>query len=728
MSIRSIQRIAICLSVLLIAGCATQHLPVAAVRPVVDDYFGQKISDPYRYMENLSDPEVSRWIKAQADYANRVLQAIPGRDRMLARIEELNAGAPYHISITYRWPNGDLHYMKRLAGENVDKFYFRSARTHEEKLLIDPEALSRGTNTHFSIEFTVPSPSGRYILYGLAAAGSEQTTLHLLDSQSAKDLPDTIDRLEAEYTTPQWLGDESGFVYSRRRLRAPDAPATDGYKQTRAFLHRLGTNPDSDPLLLAMDSSPAVKLSDTDFPSILLPDDSDWAIAKIKHGDANELTLFCAPRSSLASKASDIPWTKICDVEDQVEDFAVHQDEIFMMSAADAPSYKLVSSAMARPGFGFATPVFRPPGDQVLRSLCVTRDGLYISLLDRGVEQVGRFQFPYRPGNAMRLLPMPAGETGIYPVLASGWTEGLLLSSTSWTRAGRLYEYSPPNPAMIDTKLIPRGQFDDVPGYESKEVMVPARDGVNVPLSIIYKSGIKLDGSHPTLVMGYGSYGITMDVHFDPTRIAWLERGGVIAVTHVRGGGELGKAWHLAGQKLNKPNTWNDFLDCCEYLIKQGYTSRGKLAGEGGSAGGITIGRAITSRPDLFAAALVEVGCTDMLRMETTTNGVPNIPEFGTVTTPDGFKGLLEMSAYNHVQQGVAYPAVLLIHGINDPRVEPWMSAKMTAKLQASTTSGKPVLFRVDYDAGHGIGSTRQQREQLRADMWSFLLWQMGER
>src|SRR3954471_7580591 len=218
-----------------------------------------------------------------------------------------------------------------------------------------------------------------------------------------------------------------------------------------------------------------------------------------------------------------------------------------------------------------------------------------------------------------------------------------------------------------------------------------------------------------------------MNIGFNGLRISWLERRGVAGIAHVRGGGEFGKEWHLAGQKATKPNTWKDFIACCEYLVQKGYTTPAKLAGQGGSAGGILIGRAITDRPDLFAAALINVGCTDAVRFETTANGVPNIQEFGTVARREGFDGLLAMSAYAHVTDGMKYPAVLLTHGINDPRVEPWQSAKMAARLQAATASGKPVLLRVDYDAGHGIGSTKTQRQELRADEWAFLLWQMDQ-
>jgi prolyl oligopeptidase len=258
-------------------------------------------------------------------------------------------------------------------------------------------------------------------------------------------------------------------------------------------------------------------------------------------------------------------------------------------------------------------------------------------------------------------------------------------------------------------------------------VLVPSHDGVKVPLSIVHRRDLALDGSHPTILSGYGAYGFSAHVNFDAINLAWLERGGVLATAHVRGGGAFGKHWHHAGRKLTKPNTWKDFIACAEYLVREKYTSPAKLAGQGGSAGGILIGRAITERPDLFAAARISVGCTDMMRFETTMNGPPNVPEFGSTAKEDEFKALFAMSTLHQIKDGTRYPAVLLTHGINDPRVEPWMSAKATARFQAATASGKPVLFRVDYHAGHGIGSTRKQRQEELADVWSFFLWQMGD-
>jgi prolyl oligopeptidase len=304
---------------------------------------------------------------------------------------------------------------------------------------------------------------------------------------------------------------------------------------------------------------------------------------------------------------------------------------------------------------------------------------------------------------------------------------GVLVETRSWIQAGRLYCYDPGANAITDTRLLPQGKFDRPETLTSSEVLVASHDQVKVPLSIIHRKDIQLDGTNPTLLSGYGAYGFTNSMRFDPVQLAWLERGGVIAVAHVRGGGAFGKQWHHAGRRLTKPNTWKDFIACAEYLVNAGYTSPTKLAGKGGSAGGILIGRAITERPDLFAAAQISVGCTDMLRFETTMNGPPNVPEFGTVTKADEFRGLLAMSTFHQINDGTKYPAVLLTHGINDPRVEPWESAKATARFQAATASGRPVLFRVDYHSGHGIGSTKRQRHEELADVWSFLLWQFGD-
>jgi prolyl oligopeptidase len=366
-----------------------------------------------------------------------------------------------------------------------------------------------------------------------------------------------------------------------------------------------------------------------------------------------------------------------------------------------------------------------PGGSYVVKSLAVAKDALYAGILDGVPAKILRVAF--EPGAQPAAIELPTEEPSGSVVAARPDVSGVLIRTNSWTRVGRLYAYDADRRTLTDTGFLPEGKFDAPDWLTSEEVMVASQDGVQVPLSIIHRRDLRLDGHNPTLLSGYGAYGFTMSPHYDPEQLAWLEQGGVLAIAHVRGGGAFGKPWHHAGRKLTKPNTWKDFIACAEHLIKAGYTSPQKLAGKGGSAGGILIGRAITERPDLFAAAQISVGCTDMLRFETTMNGPPNVPEFGTVTREDEFRGLLAMSTFHHIRDGVKYPAVLLTHCINDPRVEPWESAKTTARLQAATASDRPVLFRVDYHSGHGIGSTRTQRQEELADVWSFLLWQFGD-
>jgi len=246
---------------------------------------------------------------------------------------------------------------------------------------------------------------------------------------------------------------------------------------------------------------------------------------------------------------------------------------------------------------------------------------------------------------------------------------------------------------------------------------------------VLVRKDVKLDGSNPTIVFGYGAYGITESPFLNPRVYAWLERGGVYAMAHVRGGGAFGEEWRFAGRKATKPNTWKDGIAVAEWLIANRYTSSERIGIYGGSAGGIFVGRAITERPELFAAAVPSVGVMDMVRMETSANGVANVPEFGTVKNEEEFRALLAMSSYHHVKDAVKYPAVMLVHGVNDTRVDVWQSAKFAARMLAANqgeSKAKPVLMRLDYQLGHGQGGTRDQQQQQTADIWSFFLWQFG--
>jgi prolyl oligopeptidase len=414
-------------------------------------------------------------------------------------------------------------------------------------------------------------------------------------------------------------------------------------------------------------------------------------------------------------------WRKVADLDDKVADMAFSGDWIYLKSAADAPRFKVLRLRLADPRIASAETVL-PAGREVIVSLEASRDAVFVTRRHGAVLELLRLRGADSVDAAV--VPMPF-EGNISIVGADPALDGVVLSLGGWTRVAKPYLLGRDGPPRR-LALARDGAFDAPDDVEAREVLVRSHDGVLVPMSILSRKGLKQDGTNPTIVYGYGAYGSTEDPFFGPRLYAWLEQGGVFAVAHVRGGGVYGEQWRLAGHKASKPNTWKDAIAAAEWLIASGYTSRSRIGVYGGSAGGILVGRAITERPDLFAAAVSSVGVHDTLRSETRPNGVANIPEYGTVKKEDEFHALRAMSSYEHVRDGVAYPAVMLVHGVNDIRVDVWQSSKFAARLAAAGRGERPVLLRLDYDAGHGAGGTRRQQQEQQADVWSFFLWQFG--
>jgi prolyl oligopeptidase len=363
---------------------------------------------------------------------------------------------------------------------------------------------------------------------------------------------------------------------------------------------------------------------------------------------------------------SNSEWRKVADLSDQVADIAINGDDLYLLTFKNAPRYKIVRTNAPEPDLPSAETIV-PAGEAVVKAMVAAQDALYVQLLDGGISRLLRVPYGGKAEVERVVLPF---EGSILQIAADPRVPGTLLTMTSWTKAPRIYAYDAQTKQVTDTRLQPPGPYDDSANLEAVEVKIPSHDGVLVPLSIVHARGLKLDGSHPTHLTGYGAYGYSQNPTFSPFLLALYERGGVYATCHVRGGGEYGEEWHLAGKGPTKPNTWRDFIACAEYLVDKKYTSPAHLSGFGVSGGGILIGRAITERPDLFGAAPTWVGVLDMLRFETMANGPPNIPEFGSVKTEEGFKALYAMSAYHHVKDQTPYPAVLLATGSNDPRLE----------------------------------------------------------
>jgi prolyl oligopeptidase len=667
-------------------------------------------------MEDLKDPQVQAWFRAQNEYTRALLERIPGRTALLARIKELDESEPALIESLHVLPGNRLFYTKRLASEEVSRLYMREGWNGGEKLLLDPKKYEKQGDKHYSIDYFSPSMDGRYVALGVSQGGSEDAVLRVVDAATGKEAGDAIDR--TQFGSPSWMPDGHSFVYNRMQKLSPNSAPTDRELYSRMYLHVVGTDPEKDPMIFGS-GTPGVQIAAADIPFVGTFVGSRFALAYIAHGVQNEVTLYLAPLESLTKP--NIPWKKICDVQDDVAIFDVHGDDLYLQTHKDASRYKVLRTHLSAPDVTRADVVI-PQGEGVVRNIGAASDALYVQELDGGLGRLVRL--PYTGDKAEQVALPFDGSAAI--ISTDQRLPGAVVWLASWVNAGGIYSYDPETKQVFDTKLQPVGPFDKPTDVEALEVKVRSYDGTLVPLSIVRTKGLKLDGSNPTRLNGYGAYGITLDPYFDPTTLAWLEHGGVYAIAHVRGGGEYGEDWHLAAKELTKPNTWKDFIACAQYLVDEKYTSASLLAIEGGSAGGITIGRSITERPDLFAVAIDKVPMSDVVRAEFTPNGPPNVPEFGTVKTQDGFKGLYEMSAYAHVKDGTPYPAVMITTGFNDPRVASWQPGKLAARLQAATSSGKPVLLRVDYDAGHGFGSTKSQKQLEQADEWSFELWQFN--
>jgi prolyl oligopeptidase len=689
-------------------------LPNTPRREVVESYFGTEVADPYRWLEKTSDPDVVQWMKAQNDYTRETLAKIPGRSSLLDRIKALDHAG----SIVYSLQVWGTHYfyLQADAGSDNRRLYVRDTMTAPERLLVDPEKLTTPDGKHFSIDYFQPSLDGKYVAYGISPGGSEDSVLHFLETASGKILPDVIDR--AQFGQPTWLPDGKSLFIPRLQKLGPDAPPTAKYQKMRVYRHTLGSDPEQDPQVFGYGMGDKVKVLDDDFAFIAYsPAAPNAMVGVVIHGVKKELDLYVASFSDKPTAATE--WKKVADDSADITGLDIHGDNLFLLSHKDASRYKVLRTSLSHPDLSKAS-VSVPPSEAVVVNITAAADGLYIQDLDGGIGRLRRLD--YSSGKASPLkLPFDGAIQSLFtnPIEKGAWVE-----LTSWTKSPLWYALSAEGSAQ-DTHVVPPSPVD-FSQIESEEVKAKSADGTMVPLSIIHQRGLAMDGSHPTWLDGYGAYGITNDPTFRPTWLAFLEKGGVFAVAHVRGGGEYGEDWHNDGRLLTKQHTIDDFLGCAQYLIDHKYTSSTKLSGEGTSAGGITIGGAVTQRPDLFAAALIRVGDSDAMRSELMESGPANIPEFGTVKEADGFKALYAMDAYQHVKANTPYPAVLLTTGANDPRVAPWQAAKMAARLQASTTSGKPVLLRVDYDAGHGLGSTKSQRDEELADELAFLFWQFG--
>jgi prolyl oligopeptidase len=703
----------VALAVLVGASChAGWNYPATKTVDTSDTYFGKTYKDPYRWLEKTEDKDVQAWFKAQAQLTDNLLTNIPGTDAMVQEwmaLDKLKPAAYWAI----KYENGRVFYKKTLGGENVGKLYFRQGWDGTEKLLFDPGTYKAGVTT--TIGSIDPSWDGKYVAIGLSSGGAEWSEIRVLNVEQGALLPDSIYPSDGVYG---WSTDSNSFFYNSTNTK--DIHSFEIRQNQKSRLHILSTETATDRDIISNQINPELGIDPKEYPIAFIVESRPEYIIGAVETVQRELRLYYAPVSELNNKK--IKWNILCKLADNlVRGWTFDGDYIYAITYTDAPNYKVVRTNIKHPDWEHAETVIPEAADSI-QSIIKSNHYLLIVYSNGVVCRLVKYEFASGKTSEIK-LPMP----GTVSVSCPDWkTDRYLVHLNSWTSPQTIYDYDAQHDTF--TKSIFH-TYVTYPGFEnlvSEEVEVPGHDGTMIPLSIIYKKGLALDGSNSCILNGYGAYGFSMTPYFS-IRNSVAARGVVLAFAHCRGGSEKGETWYKAGFKTTKPNTWKDFISCAEYLVKKGYTSPAKLAATGTSAGGILISRSITDRPDLFAAAVCNVGCANVMRLEFSPNGPANIPEFGTVKDPVECQALYEMDGLQHVRNGVKYPAVMGVAGWNDPRVTAWQPGKFVAALQTASASDKPALLKVNYDNGH---FTEEKIVTFKnfAGQYVFLLWQTGHK
>ncbi len=676
-------------------------VPVTQRRPEVDTYHGVEVTDDYRWLEDGADPDVRAWSEAQNAAARAHLDALPSLPILRERIRTL-LGTSVRYAPT-GWHGGRLFAYKHqpplqqvllVAIGDVDDLA-------TERVVVDPNALDPTGST--AIDWFVPSLDGRLVAVSLSTGGSEDGTLHVFEVETSRETGERIPRVQ--YGTAggsvAWLEGSRSLLYTRYPGDG-ERDAADLHFYQQVWRHELGTPVASDRYEVGREFS---RIAEVDMAS---SEDGRRVFARVANGDGGDAETWLRDPEGR--------WRRLSTIDDQVVGGMFGPEGLWLRSLADAPNGKLLRLPLDG-DLASATTVIGGEGASIA-SWTVTGGRVYVVRREGGPS---RLEVCDAEGRLLATAPGPEISSIRSLVRLDG--DEVLFSRVSYTQPEAFFRWAgaaDPRPtAMLVTSPA------DFSGVEVVRDVAVSKDGTHVPISILRPRGIELDGSNPTLLYGYGGFGLSMEPAFDPVLLAWLEQGAVYAVAHIRGGGEFGDAWHRAGNLTWKQNVFDDFIACAEHMVEAGYTSPDRLAIQGASNGGLLMGAVLTQRPDLFRAVAANVGVLDALRVELDDNGAFNVTEFGTVTDPDQFRALLAYSPLANVRDGVAYPAVLLSTGANDPRVDPYHSRKMTARLQAATSSGRPVLLRTTDKAGHGMGSALDETVALRSDQVAFLLDQL---
>jgi prolyl oligopeptidase len=685
---------------------AIEPPPHAPKKAVSNEYYGVTVEDPYQWLENDENPQVKAWSDAQNQRTREYLDKLSDRAAIEKQLKEWYAKAsPSYFSLMSR--PGLLFAMKFRPPKQQPLLVTLSSADDlkSEKVVLDPNVLdARGTT---AIDWFVPSLDGKRVAVSLSEGGSEDGTLHFYETATGKALSDTIQHVQ--YPTAggsaAWNADGTGIYYTRfpRKGERPDADL-NFYQQV--YFHKLGNADTKDTYSIGKDFP---RIAEIVLEALR---DGKYILATVANGDGGDFAHYLLGPGGT--------WKQITQFSDQVKAARLGRDNaLYLLSRAAAPRGKILRLPLETPELSKAVEIV-PTGEPVIAQILPTADALYVGDVIGGPSEIRRFSLD---GKGETIIPIP--KISAVQGMVALEDNSLLFQDVSYTEPAAWFRCAPGNTESVKTALRSTSpvSFADI---EVTREFATSKDGTKIPLNIIFRKGMKRDGQNPTLFYGYGGYGISMSPNFDFTRRLWFDRGGVYVVANIRGGGEFGEDWHKAGNLTKKQNVFDDFAAAAEYLIKQKYTRREKLALQGGSNGGLLMGAMITQHPDLMRAVVSQVGIYDMLRVELAPNGAFNVTEFGTVKNPDQFKALYAYSPYHHVVDGTKYPSILMMTGANDGRVAPYHSRKMIARLDEANRSDNPILLRTSSSAGHGIGTALSERIKQLADIYAFLFAQLG--
>ncbi|MFW6198527.1 MAG: prolyl oligopeptidase family serine peptidase [Acidobacteriota bacterium] len=676
-------------------GLPTVEYPEVTRGDVVDDYHGTSVADPYRWLEDLDSEPVAEFIRAQNDVSLPVLGGLAARDRLEERLTELwnfeRYGTPFKEGGVYFWSRND-------GLQDQDVWYMASSLEGDPEVLVDPNTFSEDGTV--SLAGLSVSPDASLAAYGKSDGGSDWRAWSIRDLETGEDLDETI--RYTKFTPVSWSGDGEGFYYSRYPVGEDGEP--DGSAAVSVHYHRVGTSQEEDELVYSIPEEPEWN------PYGVVTDDGRYLILNISHGYITNAVYY----RDLEAGGEVV---KLLDEWDALYDFLGNDDTTFYFQTnLEAPNDRVIAIDVTAPERDAWREVV-PESEDALQGASLVGGQLVAVYLEDARSAVKVYDLD---GEHARDVGLPdIGSVGGFggelddPETFYGFT--------NFTTPGAIYRY---DVSTGESTLFRRAEVDvDADRWVTEQVFFTSADGTRVPMFIVHGRDLELDGDNPTLLYGYGGFDISLTPSFSVARMVWLEQGGVVAIPNLRGGGEYGKDWHLAGTKENKQNVFDDFIAAAEYLIAEGYTSTPRLVIQGGSNGGLLVGAAMTQRPDLFGAALPSVGVLDMLRYHTASANARNWQtDYGLSENPEEFEAQLAYSPVHNVQEGTCYPPTLITTADHDDRVVPWHSFKFAAALQHAQSCDDPILLRVETRAGHGAGKPTWMQIEEIADQWAFAL------